>query len=113
GGWMLMGLLSAGVSLSIAVLTDSFEVAEKFIAPIQYLMLPLCGFVFMVDWLPTFAQNLVWYMPTVHCYEMIRSGFFGATVDASFSPWYPALWGLGLLAASIGFTERVRDYIYS
>jgi capsular polysaccharide transport system permease protein len=111
GGWMLMGLLSAGVSLSLALLTDSFEIAEKFVGPVQYLMIPLCGFLFMVDWLPTFAQTLIWYMPTVHCYEMIRSGFFGGAVEANFSPWYPAVWGVGLLAVNIGFIDRVRDYI--
>jgi capsular polysaccharide transport system permease protein len=65
----------------------------------------------MVDWLPTSAQHAAWYIPTVHCYEMIRDGFFGASVQTIYSPWYPAAWGVGLLAASIGLVDRVRDYI--
>jgi capsular polysaccharide transport system permease protein len=113
GGWMLMGLLATGFASGLAILTDCFEIAEKFIPPVQYLMIPLCGFVFMVSWLPTSAQHLALYIPTVHCYEMIRSGFFGGTVDAYYSPWYPAVWAIGLFAASIGFLDRVRDYIYA
>jgi capsular polysaccharide transport system permease protein len=112
-GWTLMGLLSAGFAAGLAIVTDTFEIAEKFIQPAQYLMLPLCGFLFMVDWLPTFAQHVAWYVPTVHCYEMIRSGFFGGTIDTYYSPWYPAVWGIGMLAASVGFMDRVRDYIYA
>jgi capsular polysaccharide transport system permease protein len=111
GGWILMCLLSTGSALVIAILTEWTEVAEKFILPFQYVTLPLCGFLFMVDWLPTSLQKIVWYFPTVHCYEMIRDGFYGASMQTYYSPWYPAVWGVGLLAASIGFVERVRDYI--
>jgi capsular polysaccharide transport system permease protein len=113
GGWMLVGLVSVGVASGLAILTDRFEIAEKFIQPVQYLMVPLCGFLFMVEWLPTFAQHLVWYIPTVHCFEMLRSGFFGGSIEAYYSPWYPAVWGIGLFAVSVGFLNGVRDYIYS
>jgi len=112
-GWMLMGLLSSGVGCCLATLTDRFEVADKFIGPFQYLTIPLCGFMFMVAWLPTSIQHLVWYVPTVHCYEMIRSGFFGQTTETYYSFWYPAAWGIGLMAIGISFPDRVRDYIYS
>src|SRR5262249_45946834 len=43
GGWMLMTLLSTGAALISAILTERFEIAEKFIPVFQYLMLPLCG----------------------------------------------------------------------
>jgi capsular polysaccharide transport system permease protein len=112
-GWTLMGLLSVGVASGLAILTDTFEIAEKFVQPVQYLMVPLSGFVFMVDWLPTTAQHLALYIPTIHCYEMLRSGFFGGSVAVYYNPWYPAVWGIGLFAVSVGFLNGVRDYIYS
>jgi capsular polysaccharide transport system permease protein len=113
GGWMLMALLSTGVALITAILTEYFEIAEKFIPVLQYLMLPLCGCFFMVDWLPSYAQHAIWYNPQVHCYEMIRDGFFGTLVTTLYSPWYPAVWGIGLFCLGIGFVERMRDYIHA
>jgi capsular polysaccharide transport system permease protein len=112
-GWLLMGLFSTGAALVITLLTESSEVSERFVPVFQYLMLPISGCFFMVDWLPTFAQNLIWYNPTVHCYEMIRAGFFGDSVQTYFSPWYPAACALSLIALGIGFIDRMRDHIHA
>ena len=112
GGWLLMGLFSAGIALLIALLTESSEIWERLIPVYQYLMLPISGCFFMVDWLPSFAQNLIWYNPTVHCYEMIRAGFFGDTVRTYYAPWYPVAAGIGLFAVCIGFVEQMRDMIH-
>jgi capsular polysaccharide transport system permease protein len=54
---------------------------EKFIAPFQYLTLPISGMFFMVAWLPSGMQKLALYVPTVHCFELFRAGVFGDTVQ--------------------------------
>jgi capsular polysaccharide transport system permease protein len=77
------------------------------------LMLPISGCFFMVDWLPTFAQDLIWYNPTVHCFEMIRAGFFGDSVRTFYNPWYPAACGLGIFAVGVSFVEQMRDRIHA
>src|SRR5262245_43972077 len=105
--WLLMGLLSAGVAVNFAVLTEYSEVTERFIQPFQYLMLPLSGTFFMVEWLPTLGRELIWYNPTVHCYEMFRAGFFGEGVNTYYDAWYPLLWSLLLLFAGISSIEKV------
>ena len=113
GGWLLMGLLSAGVALQMALLTESSEIWERFVPVFQYLLIPVSGCFFMVDWMPTFAQDLVWYNPTVHCFEMIRAGFFGDSVRTFYTPWYPAAYSIGLFALGIGFVEQMRDRIHA
>ena len=39
-----MGFLSLGVASAIAVLTEQYEAAERFIQPLQYLILRVSGF---------------------------------------------------------------------
>lgn len=111
-GWMGMACLAAGLAVMFAVLTEWSETAERFIAPFQYLMLPISGVFFMVDWLPSVAQQVIWYNPPVHTYEMFRAGFFGDSVQTHYTWWYPYLWGLGLTAAGLWGIEKVRDRIH-
>jgi capsular polysaccharide transport system permease protein len=111
-GWTLLGLMSMGVAVLTAVLTEAYEIFEHFYQPFQYFMLPISGAFFMVEWLPTYAQELVWYNPTVHCYEMVRQGFFGNYVEAHYSVWYVAIWALVLLTVGFISIERIRDRLH-
>jgi ABC-type polysaccharide/polyol phosphate export permease len=43
----------------------------------MYLLLPLSGSFFMVEALPPSLREPVLFMPTVHCAEMFRAGYFG------------------------------------
>jgi capsular polysaccharide transport system permease protein len=110
--WALQGGLSFGPALIIATLTEYSEVSERFIQPFQYLMLPLSGTFFMIEWLPTFAQNVIWYNPSVHIYEMFRDGFLGAEVKTHYNVWYPALWSLCLTAVGFLGVDKIRDRIH-
>ena len=63
-GWAIMGLLAFGLAATFAVMTEFSEVSERFIQPFQYIMLPISGCFYMVDWLPKSTQDIAWYMPT-------------------------------------------------
>jgi capsular polysaccharide transport system permease protein len=110
--WSLQGLYSLGPALIIAALTEYSEVTERFIQPLQYLMLPLSGTFFMVEWLPSFAQDLIWYNPSIHIYEMFRSGFFGEGVTTHYVTWYPLAWSLFLITMGFLAVDAVRDRIH-
>lgn len=111
--WVFHALLSFGVMCIFAVATEYSEVTERLIPPFQYLLIPLSGCFFMVDWLPTAAQKAAWYNPTVHCYEMFRAGFFGDNITSYYTIWYPLLWSVILIAIGLGLIERVRDRIHT
>ena len=111
-GWLAMAFLAGGIGSAFAVLTESYEKADKFIQPAQYLILPLCGFLFMVNWMPYSVQKIAWWMPTIHCYEMLRAGMFGDSVVTHYDIWYPLLWGFVMFALSIPRLESAREKIH-
>lgn len=110
-GWITLAILSISAGASIAVLTEKYEASERFIAPMQYLLLPISGFLFMVDWLPDSVQRLAWWMPLIHCFEMVRAGFFGDAVTTHFTPAYPLVFALILAAISIPQFESTREHL--
>ncbi len=111
GGWFAMGFLAIGVGGLIAVLTEYYESAHRFTQPLQYLILPISGFLFMVDWLPTQVQTIAWYMPMIHCFEMLRAGFFGDSVVTHYDIWYPLAVGGLFLGICLPMIEKTRDRV--
>lgn len=111
-GWVSMGVLATGVAICFAVLTEYSEVAERFIQPLQYIILPISGAFFMVAWLPKSAGEIALYNPMVHCYEMFRAGFIGDQLRTYFTPWYPLVSGTFLFFIGLHYLERVRDRLH-
>jgi capsular polysaccharide transport system permease protein len=112
-GWLTMATLSFALGSVFSVMTEISEASERFVQPFQYLTLPLSGCFFMVDWIPTKAQDMLLYVPLVHCYELFRAGFFGESVVAHYTWWYPLLWALGLLTIGLGSIDYARDRIHT
>jgi hypothetical protein len=72
-------------------LSERSESFERFWHPITYLLFPLSGAVFMVEWLPAQAQKYILWLPMVHCTEMLRHGYWGNAVRTHEDPAYLAL----------------------
>lgn len=107
-GWISMALLGLGAGTIVLTLTEANENAEKFIQPIQYLLIPISGTFFMVDWLPERLHSIVLLNPLVHCYEMFRAGFFGQHVVAHFSAGYLVMWSFMLNFSGVLLVSRAR-----
>jgi capsular polysaccharide transport system permease protein len=110
-GWFLMGALSFGFGCILAAVTEYSEVVEKFVQPVQYLMVPLSGCFFMVEWLPAKAQQLIVWFPLVHAYEAFRAGFFGPSVVTHQSITYGAAWAFATTCLGLWLIEQVRDRV--
>jgi capsular polysaccharide transport system permease protein len=106
-GWLLMGVLSLSFGLAICVLTEFSEIWERFITPFQYLMLPISGCFFMVDWFSIAAQEVIMLNPTVHCFEIFRAGALGSQFATHYWVWYPLVWAIVLFAVSLKGLEMV------
>lgn len=83
-GWILMVWFGAVLGILIGALSERSELIERLWHPISYLLFPLSGSAFMVEWLPTSMQEKVLYLPMVHFNELIRDGYFGQLVHASY-----------------------------
>lgn len=90
-GWLMLTWFGAALALTIGAATAYSEIVERLWHPTAYLLFPLSGAAFMVDWLPTAAQEVVLMLPMVHGVEMVREGYFGSHVRTHYDIGYMAL----------------------
>jgi len=110
-GWLFTAAYYAGQGFFIAAATEYSENVEKFIQPSQYLLLPLSGTFYMVDWMSSGFQRALLWNPPVHAVEMFRAGFFGPDVPTHYDVTYIAAWSFGWLVLGILAVYAARDRI--
>jgi capsular polysaccharide transport system permease protein len=109
--WLFTAWYFGAMGIAISAWTEYWEVLEKFLAPAQYLQLPLSGVFFMVDWMPNNIQKLLLLNPSVHCFEMFRAGFFGSETTTHYDPVYLAACSTVLTLIAAAATYHVRDRV--
>ncbi len=105
-GWFMLAWFGAALGLLIGALSARTEIVEKIWHPMAYLLFPLSGAVFMVEWLPPAAQKMVLLLPMVHGVEVLREGYFGSMIHAHYDLVYMATCNLILTLLSLA-QERV------
>jgi len=91
GGWLMLAWFGASLGLVLGSGTAYSELVDRVWHPTSYLLFPLSGAAFMVDWLPKPAQEVVLLLPMVHGVEIVREGFFGNTVRTHHDAGYMAM----------------------
>jgi len=89
-GWMMLAWFGTSLALMIGAATAFSEIVDRLWHPASYLLFPLSGAAFMVDWLPTNMQKVVLLLPMVHGTEMLREGYFGGVVRTHYDAGYMA-----------------------
>jgi capsular polysaccharide transport system permease protein len=89
-GWVMLAWFGASLSLMIGAGTAFSEIVDRLWHPAAYLLFPLSGAAFMVDWLPVKVQNVVLLIPMVDGVEILREGYFGRAVPAHYDVGYMA-----------------------
>lgn len=105
-GWLMLAWFSLGLGFIVGVISERSELFDRMWHIATYLLFPMSGAAFMVDWLPAAAQEIILYLPMVHGVEMIRHGFFGDIVKTYENPAYMAACNLLLLLIGLAL---VRD----
>lgn len=95
-GWFMLAWFGASLGLLIGALSERSEIIEKVWHPTSYLLFPLSGAAFMVDWLPSAGQKFVLLLPMVHGVEILREGYFGSSVHAHYDMAYMGIVNLCL-----------------
>lgn len=88
----LMFLLGQGLAMVMGALTSEWHGMERALHVLTYLIMPISGLFFMVNWLPEAMQELALWVPTVHIFELLREGQFGDRVRAVYDISYVAAW---------------------
>lgn len=106
GGWILLAWFSLALGLIVGAVSERSESFERTWHVVSYLMFPLSGAVFMVDWLPQSAQKSVVWVPMIHGVEMIRHGYFGEVVRTHENPLYFSLVNLFLTFVGLSLVRE-------
>ena len=88
-----------------------FEVLERIIGILTYVLVPFSGAFFMIAWLPPEVQKAFAYIPFPHAIEMLRSGVFGEFVETHYNPLYALAWGTGFNILGLTLIATSRDKI--
>jgi capsular polysaccharide transport system permease protein len=102
----MLAWFGAALALVMGSATTYSEIVERLWHPAAYLLFPLSGAAFMVDWLPPAAQQVVLLLPMVHGVELLREGYFGNVVRTHYDVAYMA--SVNLVLTVVGLF-LVRD----
>lgn len=84
-GILYMTWWSVSVAMIVAIFSERSEIFGHVWTPISYMYLPVSGCFFLADWLPPAARDAaLTLLPSLHCYEMIRGGLFGQSIQVHY-----------------------------
>ncbi len=110
-GWLFMAWFAFAIGLILAAGSEIFDFVEKLVPPFQYLTLPISGVFFMVAWLPSSAQQLALYVPTVHCFELFRAGMLGESVETYYDIGYLILCCIFTTVLGLFLVQRASRHL--
>jgi capsular polysaccharide transport system permease protein len=89
-GWLMLAWFGASLALLVGGGTAFSNLVHRLWHPLAYLLFPMSGAAFMVEWLPKRLQDAVLYLPMVHGVELLRRGYFGNVVRSHYDISYMA-----------------------
>lgn len=89
-GWLMLSWFGAALGLTLGAATAYSELVDRIWHPTSYLLFPMSGAGFMVDWMPQSVQKFVLLLPMVHGVEFLREGYFGNKVRTHYDLAYMA-----------------------
>lgn len=112
-GWLMLAWFGFALAVLVGAACAHSEIVDRFWHPISYLLFPLSGAAYMVDWLPPTMQEIVLWLPMVHGVELMREGYFGDVVRTHYDMGYMStvnlvltFFGLVLLRSAASQVER-------
>lgn len=106
-GWFVLAWFGMALALLLSAWAEQSELVDKLWHPAAYLLFPLSGAAYLVDILPKAAQDVVLYLPMVHCTEFIRDGYFGSKFHAHYDITYPLVVNACLTVLALAQLRKV------
>jgi capsular polysaccharide transport system permease protein len=107
-GWALLAWFGAALGLFLGAASELSEMVDRIWHPVSYLLFPLSGAMFMVDWLPSNVQELALWVPMLSAIELIRSGYFGELIKAHYDLTWLISVNLGLTLSGLYLCQAVE-----
>jgi len=103
--WFMLAWFGAALAITLGSLSELHPIVANLWRPISFLTIVFSGAMFMVDWLPEAARNLLLYLPMIHGMEMLREGYFGVAIHAHYDFSYMAICCLGLTLMGLALVK--------
>lgn len=111
-GMIYMAWWSISVALLVAAGSERTDFVEHVWQPIAYMYLPISGFLYLADWLPSSIRNIaLTVMPSLHAYEMIRAGLWGNRIATYYDIPYVTLVLAVLTIIGLWVVRGVRQHL--
>ena len=111
-GNLYMGWWALATGLIVAGASERTELVEHIWQPISYMYLPVSGFFYLAEWLPTPIRHVaLTVMPSLHAYEMIRGGLFGAHIQTYYDTAYLTTVLAVLTMIGLWLVRGVREHL--
>jgi capsular polysaccharide transport system permease protein len=89
-GWFMLAWFGSSLALLVGGGTAFSPLVHRLWHPIAYLLFPMSGAAFMVEWMPKKLQEVILFLPMVHGVELLRHGYFGNVVRTHYDIGYMA-----------------------
>jgi capsular polysaccharide transport system permease protein len=110
-GWAMLSWFAASLGLLIGAFSEKGELADRVWHIFTYLLFPLSGAGFLVDWMPESFQNFIYWVPMVHGTEMIRHGFFGSLMNPHYDAVFLACVNSFLTVLGLSMSRQLRHHV--
>ena len=110
-GWFLLGYMSFGLTIILGSVVGINEMFEKFANLLTYILIPVSGAFYMVDWVPYQYRELVLKIPFVNSMEMIRDGFFGDSYPTYYHTGYALVSATVMVFVGLVIMQFVRNRV--
>lgn len=110
-GWIVLALNSIGLATVLAALAIRWEVMERIVPLLTYMLIPLSGAFFMVAWLPPHIREIYLLVPIPHGIEMVRGGVFGPFVETHYNATYALTWAAVMNFVGLILLADARDRV--
>jgi ABC-type polysaccharide/polyol phosphate export permease len=111
GGWLMLAWLGSSLAVLVGAGCAYSNVVKRVWAPMSYILFPLSGAAFMVEWLPPQTRSFVMWLPMVHGVEMVRDGYFGDIVATHYDMGYMATVNLLMLFAGLVLLRNTEHHL--
>jgi capsular polysaccharide transport system permease protein len=110
-GWILLCWFAASLGLFIGALSEKGELIDRIWHIFTYLLFPLSGAAFLVEWMPDSFKSTLFWVPMIHGTEMIRHGFFGSLIHPHYQASYLAAVNLALSLLGLATSRQIRQHV--
>ncbi|MGC1303043.1 MAG: ABC transporter permease [Caulobacteraceae bacterium] len=109
GLWVWM---SFALSMPVCAATYVNKAVAKFVHPTMYILMPISGAFFMLQWIPQPYRSWLAWSPIAQTFEMLHTGQFESVESPYYDPVYIIGWCLALTLAGFLSLRIVRRHVH-